>query len=125
MPMLVVSAQELASIQADLVAAVCDQTCLIYHKTTTRGPAGEPLATYASTPDITTVAGVTQPTATHLANYSFEIGAEESWLVHVPVGTNVLDQDKFVVGGRVMEAHIPLVSQSYQGLLPVLCKEIE
>lgn len=124
MPMLAVSASELASIQADSVAAACDQTCQIYRKTTTAGTAGEPLASWALAH--TTVCGLAEPSAGQLANYDFLIGSLAAWQVRLPVGTDVQEQDHLVIPattGQTLEVMVLLDPHSYPALLKVLAVE--
>jgi hypothetical protein len=91
----------------------------------------------------TTTCGVSQPSGTHLQNYDFLIGAEASWLAHVPVGTNIQERDHIVTGGplpasnqypsstlypdiaQILEVHVVLTPRSYPALLDVLCAEIK
>lgn len=122
--MLAVSQAELQLIQQELVSAVCDQTCSIYRKTApTPDGYGSSVPNYTHLSD--TVCGVGQPNATHLQNFDYMIGAEASYLVHVPVGTNLLAQDHIVTEAQTLEVHVLLTPESYQGLLSVLCAQIK
>ena len=124
MPMLPVSAAELAAIQADAVAAACDQTCQIYRKTTTAGTSGEPLSSWAL--NSTTVAGLNQPSAGQLQNYDYIIGSLSAWQVSLPYGTSVMEQDHLVIPattGETLEVMVLLNPHSYPALLKVLAVE--
>ena len=131
MPMLPVSVAELASIQADAVAAVCDKTCQIYRDLTPTTPdkyggsTSSPTNTANYTLMHTTVAGMAQPTAGELQNYDYIIGDKAAWTVHLPVGTDVLERDHLVIEGQTLEVHILLTPQSYPALLSVLTAEIK
>ena len=120
-----VLSSELAAIQSELVAAVCDKVCLIYRKTTSVGTAGEPVDTYGSTPLYTTVAGTAQPTAGQLQLYADLIGSLIAWQVHLPLGTDVQHQDHLVIGADVLEVQVVPSLHSYPGLLTVLASEVK
>lgn len=121
--MLPVSAAELAAGQAEVVAAVCDKTCLIYRKT------GATIDAYGSqipgyTLIVTTVAGMSEPSGTDLANYAYLIESKAAWTVRLPVGTNVEEQDYLSIEGHTLEVHKVLTPRSYQFLLSVLTAEV-
>ena len=119
-----VSASELASIQSDLIAAVCDKACLIYRHT---GEANDPYGSQTPTYMLinTTVAGMAQPSAGELANYDYVIGDKAAWTVHLPINTDVTHQDHLVVEGQTLEVHILLTPKSYPGLTSVIAAEIK
>ncbi|SRR5579875_656963 len=119
-----VTAAELAQIQADLVAQVLDKSVDLYEPVASTDAYGSPINTWPTLTS-TTVCGMQQPTSTHLENYAFRIGAEASWLVHLPVGTVIDEQWHLIVEAQVLEVHVILAPQSYQGLLSVLCAEIK
>jgi hypothetical protein len=129
--MLPVTASEMASIQADLVAAVCDKSCQLYRdlSATTPGIYGSSSSsrddTSAYTLMHTVVCGMSQPSGGQLANYDYLIGDKNAWTVHFPVGTDVLERDHVLVEGQILEVQILLAPQSYQGLLSVLAVEIK
>ena len=132
MPMLPVSAAELASIQADAVAAVCDKTCQIWRDLTPTTPDkyGSSTSSPTNTANYTLIhtnvpVGMSQPTAGELQNYDYEIGDKAAWTVHSPVGTDVLERDHLVIEGQTLEVHILLTPQSYPALLSVLTAEIK
>jgi hypothetical protein len=110
-------AAELAELQADLVAVVCDKTCEIWRATVAADGLGTKSKTYAR--QTTTVAGLAQPTGTQLQNYAFEIEALATWQVHLPISTDVRTQDHLVIDSQTLEVHILLNPRSYAGLLTV------
>lgn len=119
-----VGAAELASIQADLVKAVCDKTCVV------EAPSGVAPDGYGSkaksySPVATTVAGMSQPTAGELQNYAYVIEDKAAWKVHLPIGTVVAPQYRLVIEGQTLEVHILLTPQSYPGLLDVIAAELK
>jgi hypothetical protein len=117
-------AAELAQIQSDAAAVVCDKPCVIRAKTTTAGTSGEPIATFAS-PGVQAVCGIQQPGSTHLANYDYVIGPLATWLVHFPIGTVVNEQDHLVIEGQTLEVQVILTPRSFPALLDVLASEIK
>lgn len=117
------SAAELAQIQVDAVAAVCDKSCVIQSKTTTVGSSGEPVPSYTTV--ATTVAGMRLPTAGELANYAFAIEDKAAWTVSLPVGTPVAPQNLLLIEGQKLEVHILLTPRSYPALLNVIAAEIK
>jgi hypothetical protein len=116
-------ATELAQIQSDLVAAVCDKTCVIQRKTVTSDSMGTDTEVWNTI--ATTVAGMSQPSAGQLANYDFKIGSLAAWQVHLPVGTNVQEQDHLIIGGQTLDVQVLLDPHSYPGLLPVIASEVK
>ena len=130
MPMLPVSPAELASIQADAVAAVCDKTCQIWRDLTPKTPdkygssSSSPTDTADYTLMHTTVAGMAQPSGGELQNYSYEIEDKDAWTVHLPIGTDVLERDHLVIESQVLEVHILLTPQSYPALLSTICAQL-
>lgn len=123
--MLAVSASELASIQADVVSAVCDKTCFIYKITGEASDGyGTQHPTYASTP-IVTVAGLSEPSGTQLQNFDYLLASLKVWQVKLPVGTNVDQHDHLVIDGVTLNAEVLLEPRSYQALLIVLASEVD
>lgn len=131
--MLAVSAAELAAIQAEANSTL-DKTCDIWRDSGASTPAsatafGSSTSSPGNTSNYAKVhasvaCSVNEPTGTHLQNYDFLIGAEKTWMVRLPVGTDVLERDHLVVGTDTLEVHVLLQPRSYQALLTVLCAEI-
>ena len=119
-----VPASELAQLQKDMVAAVCDKTCQIYHKATATDNYGTSVDTW-NVLSATVPAGMRQPSAGELANYDYEIGDKAAWTVVMPVGTVVNHQDHLVIEGQTLEVHILLTPRSYPALLDVIAVEIK
>jgi hypothetical protein len=120
-----IPAAELAQIQADAAAAALDKTCVISRlSSSTPNSRGVPDETNYST-IATVMAGVRQPTGTHLANYAYAIEALATWLVRFAVGTDVQRLDHLTIDGQVLEVQIILTPQSYPALLSVLASEMK
>jgi len=129
--MLAVSASELASIQAEAVAATCDKTCQIWRDLTPKTP--DAYGTSSSSRDntaaytlmATTVAGMSEPTPTMLQNYDYLVGSLAAWHVKMPVGSNVAVRDHLVIDTtHVLEVHHVLRPRSYEALISILAAEI-
>lgn len=117
-----ISADELAQIQRDTSFAVCDKTCIIKRKATTRDTYGSESETFNT---IATVScGMSQPSGGQLQNYDFIIGSLEAWQVHFPIGTNVQHQDHLMFEGLSLVVQVLLDVHSYPALLTVLASEI-
>lgn len=117
-----ISAAELAQIQADLVAQVCDKTCVIQRNTPGQDSHGSETESYHTI--ATTACGMQQPNSGLLTNYDFRIGALDAWHVHLPIGTDVGEGDHLIVEGKTLTVHVLLDPHSIPGLLPVLAAEI-
>jgi len=120
-----VSPYELAQMQSDAAAAVCDKPCAILRKVAPgRDIYGhQTQANYQQIEE--TMCGVAEPTATHLQNYDYVIGSLAAWQVKFPVGTDVQHQDRVVVEGQTLEVHVLMTPRSYPVLLTVLAAEVK
>lgn len=121
-----VDASELADIQADLAAAVCDKTCEIWRGTATTDQWGN-----TSIPDDsytlheTTVAGMNEPTAGQLQNYDFRIGSLAAWSVRLPYSVDVAVDDWLIIESKKLYVHVDLDPHSVPGLRVVLAAEMK
>lgn len=130
--MLPISAAELASIQADTVAATCDKTCVIARASlNTPDNYGSPTKPSYSTVE-TTVCGVAEPTGSQLQNYDFLVGSLKAWQVKLPINnpttgfaTNVQHQDHLLIDGETLEVHVILKPRSYEALRTVIAAEVQ
>lgn len=118
-----VTTAELAQIQSDVVAAVCDKSCQIQRKTTTSDGYLSQSTSYSTI--ATVMAGMAQPSGGQLANYGFLIGSLSAWQVRFPVNTNVQHQDHLVIAGQTLEVQVVLTPRSYEVLLTVLASEVK
>ncbi len=122
-----ITASELAAMQAT-VAGAFDLTCIVNRAALTSDGAGGNSKVYSP---VTQASGSTsvgcnlaQPSQQLLQNYDFLIGARSTWLVGLPVGTNVQEDDHLAVGGQTLEVNILLDPKSYHTRLHVLASEI-
>lgn len=120
---MVLDPAELAELQADLVAAACDKTCVIQRKT--RTPDGLGTYTEAWATIKTTVAGMQQPNAGLLSNYSYKIASLNAWHILLPYGTDVREFDRLVIQGQTLDVHVLLDPHSIPGFTPVLAAEVK
>ena len=122
MTMLPISSAELAAIRADIQSAAMDQTCVIKRKTRTSDGGGS--STEVWTTIATTVAGITQPSATLLQNYDFKVSSQSTWQVRLPYSTGVKEQDHLIIGGQTLVAQVTLDPRSYPGTTMLLASEV-
>lgn len=117
------SATELAALQA-AVNATLDQTCVIKRNT-----AGALDGAGHSTQVLTTIATVSchvsEPTSQLMQNYDFLIGSTSTWLVRLPVGTSVRENDLLTIGGQTLRVQVLLSPRSYPVALRVLAAEVQ
>ena len=65
-----------------------------------------------------------QPTGGQMQNYGYIIGPLATWMVRVPVGTNLQINDRLVVAGQTLRVQVLLQPQSYQTAERVLASEV-
>ena len=118
-----VSASELASIQRDLVAAVCDKTCVTKRPTKSQDGMLSESVTYNLVE--TTVIGLSEPTGSQLQNFDYKIGTLKAFQGKMPVTANVQEQDHLDVDGQELIVQAILTPRSYAGLLTVLVTEVQ
>lgn len=75
---------------------------------------------------IATVNGnLAQPSGQLMQNYDYLIGTTTTWMVRLPVGTNVLENDILLVGSLKLRVQAILQPQSYQTSLRLLAAEVQ
>lgn len=115
---------ELAQIQADLAAACLDKTCVISRSTTTQDIYGN--AVKGDYEEIDTVkCAMKQPSAGLLQNYDYRIGSLATWLVRLPYGTSLLEEDHLLIEGQTLTVHVLLDPHTVPGLDSVLAAELK
>jgi hypothetical protein len=117
-----ISAAELASIRADLAAAVCDTPCTQQRSTTTPDAWGSATETPTTvgTPNI----GLEKPSGGLLQQFAELIASQRTWVVHLPYGTDVRQRDQLVIGTTTLIVQELLGLQSLAGLTDVIATEI-
>jgi len=128
MPMLPISAAELALIQADAAAAACDQACTIKRAARTPDAQGGASVTWnvvLQNGSSTVNAGMAEPSSTQLANYQYMIGSLAAWQIRFPVGTDVQEQDQLIIGGQTLNVVKILTPRSYPALVTALAAEVK
>lgn len=117
-----VSAAELASIRADLQAAVCDTACTQKRATLipdAYGTSTETLATVA-----TFNVGLEKPSSGLLTEFADLIASQRTWLTHCPYGQDVRQKDRLVISGSTLIVQELLGLRSLAGLTDVLATEV-
>ena len=117
-----ISASELASMQAT-AQSLYDQTVKIYRPDTTTDSTGHPQEDW---PLLSTTTGaISQPTGSQMQNYGYVIGSLNAWQVFLPVGTDVAEDDRLVIGTQTMTVQAVLQPKSRQINLVILAAEVE
>lgn len=90
----------------------------------TQGPTGNVIDSYAHVATLS--ANLAQPSAQLLANYEYRVGDQASWLVRVPVGTDLRAGDRLVTtDGNTLDVQVLLTPQSYQTAIQAICAEVK
>ena len=119
-----ISATELAAMQA-VVNSALDVTFTQKRTTPTQGPTGNVIDSY-STVNAALKGNLAQPSAQLLANYEYRVGDQASWLVRVPVGTDLRAGDRLVTSdGNTLDVQVLLTPQSYQTAIQAICAEVK
>lgn len=117
-----ISAAELASMQATAHAAM-DQSATIKRASLASDGAGGSMPTWST---IGTVAcTLSQPTPALMQNYDYLIGPLDSWMVRVPVGTDVRPKDHLIIGTLTLLVQSVPPIRSRQITLTLLASRIE
>ena len=118
-----IPAAEITAMQA-ATNATLDQTCVI--KRNTAGTSDGAGGTSESLTTIATVScHVSEPTSVLLQNYDYLVGSESAWMVRLPVGTNVKENDLLTIGGQKLRVQVLLSPRSFPVALRVLAAEIQ
>jgi hypothetical protein len=116
-----ISANDLLSMQATANAAG-DTSIVIKRMTPTKDSTGHFSEAWNT---VTTVTGnMAQPSPAQMQNYEYKVGVLNAWLVRVPVGTSILENDELVTGGLTLRVQIVLVPQSYPTCIQALASVI-
>lgn len=118
-----ISLAELQALQAVATSAL-DVSITIQRATPTSDGAGGQSLTWNT---VATVNGnLAQPSGQLMQNYDFLIGTTSTWMVRMPVGTNVKENDRLQVsGGQTLKVQVILQPQSYQTALRLLAAEVQ
>ncbi len=120
-----ISTTELASIQSDVTALACNLPCQIQRKIATPDGIGTDIESWVTISSNGLMAGMSQPSGGLLANYSFIIGDLAAWTVRIPIGTDVREQDRLIVGGQTLIVQVVLAPRSYEVLHSVIASEVK
>lgn len=119
------TAAEMARIQSDVQAIVCDKPCIIQRATTAPDAYGTSTETWNTISPADLKAGLSEPTAGQLANYDYKIGALATSQVKLPIGTIVAHEDRIIIEGQTLVVQIILTPRSYASLLTILASEVK
>ncbi|MGZ6375502.1 MAG: hypothetical protein ACXWPI_12375 [Ktedonobacterales bacterium] len=117
-----IPANELATMQATATSAG-DLSIAIYRATLTQD--GEGNVSKSFTLHATVNGNLAQPTVGQLQNYGYAIADLATWLVRVPVGTDILIGDRLTVNGQNLEVQVVLTPQSYSTSTRLLAAEVK
>lgn len=118
-----VSSTELASIRADLAAAVCDTACTLKRPVLTPdayGYQGEALSNVA-----TFNVGLEKPSGSLLTEFAGLIASQATWVTHCPHGQDVRQKDQLVISGKTLIVQELLGPRSLNGFADVLASEVK
>lgn len=117
-----VTAAQLAAFQAAANRSM-DLSVAIYRATLTQD--GEGNVSKSFTLHATVNGNLAQPTVGQLQNYGYAIADVATWVVRLPVGTDILLGDRLTVNGQNLEVQVVLTPQSYSTSTRVLAAEVK
>lgn len=115
------SADELTAIQA-AASASFDQPCVVKRATDTQDTTG--YTTHPWTTVTTTTARMAVPTGSYMQMIADKLSDLKTWLVSLPVGTSVQQNDLLIVGGQTLTVQTVFAPQSYQASVRLLASEV-
>ena len=118
-----ISATELLDMQATTKSAT-DVLLTQQRNFPTQGPTKNVIDHYTA---IATFFGnLAQPSAQLLQNYDYRVGDQATWLVRVPVGTDLRASDRLITpDGQTLDVQILLHPRAYPTGIQALCAEIK
>lgn len=117
-----ISNAELTAMQAVANSAM-DQSIAINRATLSQGSTGNVTKTW--TLHATVNGNLAQPTAGQLQNYGYAVADVATWMVRVPVGTDIKIGDRLTVSSMDLEVQVVLTPQSYSTSTRVLAAEVK
>ena len=113
---------ELAAMQAASNSAM-DTAITIQRATDISDGTGHYSQTWGT---VATVNGsVAQPTANQMQSYDYKIGSLAAWQIRIPVGTNVLENDRLIINGETMVVQVLMSPRSYEITRMLLASEVK
>jgi hypothetical protein len=116
------SSAQLTAFQAAAASAM-EQSIQIKRATPTPDTTGHASESYSAV--VTVNGNLSQPTGGLLQNYDYLVAGMNTWMVRVPVGTNLLEDDRLIVAGKTMRVMVILQPQSYQTSMRALAAELQ
>ena len=117
-----IPATELAAMQAVATASLDIASCVVQRATTADDGYGHAVKTWATI--ATVAAGMAKPSAQVMHIYAARIGALASWVISLPLGTDVKADDHLLIIGQTLRVQADLTQSSYSTLTQVLATEI-
>ena len=118
-----IPAAELAALQATANSSM-DQSIQVKRSTRTKTASGHFTEAWNNVGS-PVLGNLAQPTGNQMQNYGYVIGSLDAWMVRLPVGTNVLENDRLVVGGQTLRVQVILQPQSYQTAMRLLASAVQ
>ena len=104
-------------------AATFDQTGIkVQHATRTKDAYGTFSETW--TTKATVSGNYDKPTPKMMEQYAGIIGSQAAWIVRLPVGTQVANDDRLVIGSDTLTVQTVISARSYATCVMVLATEI-
>lgn len=121
---MVLSPTELAQLQADAAALLDVTSCAVQRATLADDGYGHLAETWGTIATVT--CGLAEPSAGIMTQFAGVLaGSVASWIVSLPLGTDVARNDRLIVGGQTMRVQAVLAPpQSYAILSQVLATEL-
>jgi hypothetical protein len=116
------SAAQLAAFQATSQASG-DESIQVQRMTPTSDGMGGHSEAWANVGSAV-LGNLAQPSGNLMQNYGYLIGPLDTWMVRVPVGTNVLANDRLVTNSKTLRVQVILQPQSYQTSMRLLASAI-
>jgi hypothetical protein len=119
-----VTAAQLAQMQAD-VAALGEQSIQIQRAGAPSNDGTGQWAEVYSNHGSAVLGTLSTPTAGMIQVYATKLGSLASWLVSLPVGTDVLENDQLVTSTQTLHVQVALVPESFQVCIRLLATEVK
>ena len=118
-----ISAAQLAAMQATVNSAL-DITLTQQRNSPTQGPTRNTIDSYATVATLT--GNLAEPTAGMLANYNYKVGSQATWVVRVPVGTDLRAGDRLITpDGQKLDVQVLLTPRTYPTAVRALVAEVK
>ena len=118
-----ISATELAAMQATVNSAL-DISLTQKRNAPTQGPTRNVIDNYSTVATLT--GNLAEPTAGLLANYDYAVKSQATWLLRVPVGTDLRAGDRLITpDGQTLDVQVILTPRTYPTAVRALVAEVK